>query len=89
MPPRHGGFSRASLPAGRIRGAWTVFPLQHAPLVRGDIRPRALECASGLTTVVLVTAASATGRHALSLEQGARFEARLAPALPRRKPALA
>lgn len=43
-----------------------------------------LECGSGLTTVVLVTASWATGRHSLSLEQDARFEGRLPAALPRR-----
>jgi len=43
-----------------------------------------LECGSGLTTIVLATAASSTGRRSLSLEQDERFEGRLAPALPRR-----
>jgi hypothetical protein len=42
-----------------------------------------LECGSGLTTIVLVTAASTTGRPSLSLEHDARYEGRLPAALPK------
>jgi Methyltransferase domain len=64
---------------------WSVDSLFLSSMLRwlGETSGPIVECGSGLTTVVLVTAASATGRHAVSLEQEARFEARLAPALPR------